>query len=237
MLGQCENHPDKWFRVEARQKYDINLARVASFLGSQPQNMAFVENPTTGINAVMNCLKMTPKDSILMYSHTYNAVKNIVNATAAKWGANVHCIQLPSVINSEAEVVDIFTQAASSLGNVKIAIIDHISSASAILFPVDQIIKALRRLQKPPLILIDGAHAPGQVAELKLDDLEADFYTGTLHKWCYATKGTAFLWVHPKHQDWVRPLVTSHNYNKGFQEEFYCQVIYQVFSVLYVRRL
>jgi len=73
------------------------------------------------------------------------------------------------------------------------------------------------------LTLVDGAHAPGQIANLALDQLKADFYTGTLHKWCYATKGTAILWVHPKHQSWVRPLVTSHNYLKGYQEEFFMQ--------------
>ena len=65
------------------------------------------------------------------------------------------------------------------------------------------------------------------LGDLNLDELNADFYTGTLHKWCYAAKGTAFLWVHPKHQNWVRPLVTSHNYNKGYQEEFFKQVIFK----------
>ena len=64
------------------------------------------------------------------------------------------------------------------------------------------------------------------LGDLNLDELNADFYTGTLHKWCYAAKGTAFLWVHPKHQNLVRPLVTSHNYNKGYQEEFFKQVIF-----------
>ena len=86
---------------------------------------------------------------------------------------------------------------------MKIAIIDHISSASAICFPVEKIIKALKAFDNT-LVLIDGAHAPGQIADLKLDHLNADFYTGTLHKWCYAPKGTAFLWVNPKHQKWVR---------------------------------
>ena len=105
---------------------------------------------------------------------------------------------------------------------MKIAIIDHISSASAIQFPVGRIVEGLKAMQV--LTLVDGAHAPGQIANLALDQLDADFYTGTLHKWCYATKGTAILWVHPKHQSWVRPLVTSHNYQKGYQEEFFMQV-------------
>lgn len=111
-------------------------------------------------------------------------------------------------------------------GKVKIAIIDHISSASAILFPVKALIKALKTLDESILILIDGAHAPGQISDLNLEALNADFYTGTLHKWCYATKGTAFLWARPQHQAWLRPLVTSHNYKLGFKEEFYQQVYF-----------
>ena len=90
LLNECEAFPDKWFRYEARQKYDACLTRVANFLGSKPQNVVFVENPTTGISAVMNSLKFSPEDTILMYSHTYNAVKNIVQYTSKQWGAQIH---------------------------------------------------------------------------------------------------------------------------------------------------
>ena len=90
LLNECEAFPDKWFRYEARQKYDTCLTRVANFLGSKPQNVVFVENPTTGISAVMNSLKFGPEDTILMYSHTYNAVKNIVQYTSKQSGAQIH---------------------------------------------------------------------------------------------------------------------------------------------------
>ena len=89
-MNECEAFPDKWFRYEARQKYDACLTRVANFLSSKPQNVVFVENPTTGISAVMNSLKFSPEDTILMYSHTYNAVKNIVQYTSKQWGAQIH---------------------------------------------------------------------------------------------------------------------------------------------------
>ena len=85
LLNECESNPDNWFRVESRRKYDACLARVANFVGSKAQNVVFVENPTTGINAVMNSLEFNPEDTILMYSHTYNAVKNIVQCTSKKW--------------------------------------------------------------------------------------------------------------------------------------------------------
>ena len=221
LLSECEAFPDKWYRGWARIKYDQNLSRAAEFLGSDVKNMVFLTNPTTAINAIFNSLTFTADDTILCYSHTYNAVRHIVDATAQKWGCKVHYADLKLPIQSEDEVVEMFVEPAKSL-KVKIAIIDHISSCSAIKFPVRRIIEGLKALGV--LTLVDGAHAPGQIANLALDQLDADFYTGTLHKWCYATKGTAILWVNPKHQSWVRPLVTSHNYLKGYQEEFFKQV-------------
>ena len=64
------------------------------------------------------------------------------------------------------------------------------------------------------------------------DTLGADFYTGTLHKWCYATKGSAILWVDPKHQNWVLPLVKSFGYQLNFQAEFFFQVTWNVIPLL-----
>ena len=45
--------------------------------------------------------------------------------------------------------------------------------------------------------------SPPTRLELDLESLGADFYTGNLHKWRYAPKGTAFLWVARQHRDQV----------------------------------
>ena len=69
------------------------------------------------------------------------------------------------------------------LETVNFVIIDHISSASALVFPVEKMVKECKK--RGITVLIDGAHAPGQL-ELNLSQLGADFYVGNLHKWCYA---------------------------------------------------
>ena len=196
---------------------------MADFVGAHHEDVVFVPNPTTGINAILNSLKF---DDILIYNHTYNAVKHIAHCFAKKYDAKVHMANLPIPVTSEDEVVEVFLDQAKGMKGtgIKVAIIDHISSASAILFPVERLTRCLQDMGI--LVLIDGAHAPGQVPGLNLTALNADFYTGTLHKWCYATKGVALLWVHKRHQHAVRPLVTSHNYGLGYQEEFFKQVIH-----------
>ena len=97
------------------------------------------------------------------------------------------------------------------------AILDHITSPSALVLPLKKMIEECRK--RGVLVLVDGAHAPGQV-EINLEELRPDFYTGNFHKWVFTPRGCAILWVHKDHHDWCTPLVTSHMYNKGFQLEY-----------------
>jgi len=47
---------------------------------------------------------------------------------------------------------------------------------------------------------------------------------GNFHKWVYATRGCAILWVHPKHHKVIRPITTGHYFNHEiWQEDFMTQ--------------
>jgi isopenicillin-N epimerase len=92
----------------------------------------------------------------------------------------------------------------------RFALIDHITSPTALVFPVARLIRALE--QRGVEVLIDGAHAPGAVS-LDLDGLRPHYYTGNLHKWVCAPKGAGFLWARPDRQEVLRPVIVSHGEN------------------------
>jgi isopenicillin-N epimerase len=97
--------------------------------------------------------------------------------------------------------------------NTRLAIIDHIASAPALMFPVKAMTRALQA--KGVRVLVDGAHALGHV-ELDVDDIGADWYTANAHKWLFAPKGTAFLHARDPQAIDLRPLATSHYAGEPF---------------------
>ena len=215
-----ESHPDRWFRVLLPQLYEKARLSVAEYVGSSPDNLVFVTNATSSVNTVVKHLKLGPEDMILCTSHTYNACYKAVDSAVRKADADIITIDISVPIRSEEEIVEQMVETCRRNVGVRLAVIDHISSPSALVFPVAEITRRLQQLGV--LVLIDGAHAPGQL-ELDLEHLGADFYTGNLHKWCFAPKGSAFLWVSPVHRASLEPLVTSHLYGGSLQDQFYMQ--------------
>lgn len=220
LLQTIETHTDRWFRSSLRPLYEDARVTVARYVGANPDNLVFVTNATMGINTIVKELDLRPEDSILCTSHTYNAVTNAVDSAVRRAGADIVTVDITIPIRSGMDFVKLVVETCERNVGVKLAVIDHISSPSAIVFPVKEIVRQLHELGV--LVLIDGAHAPGQL-ELDLEDIGADFYTGNLHKWCYAPKGAAFLWVSDRHRESLQPLVTSHLYKRSLQDQFFMQ--------------
>ena len=105
-----------------------------------------------------------------------------------------------------------FTEAvwAGVTSKTRVIFLSHITSETALLFPINTLIKKAR--ERGIWTIIDGAHAPGHI-HLELDILDVDFYSGNCHKWMLTPKGSAFLFVHPRVQHLIEPLTVSHGWN------------------------
>ncbi len=218
---QMEHEPVRFMVERAEQALDTARAAVGTFVGAGPDDLAFITNATTGVNTVLRSLRFAPGDELLTTDHEYNAVRNTLDYVAARDGARVIVAEVPFPIASPDAAVAPVLGAVTS--RTRLAVLDHVTSATALVLPVATLVAGLA--ERGVDTLIDGAHAPGMV-ELDVAGVGAAYYTGNLHKWVCAPKGAAFLWVRPDRQERIRPLVISHGANSPrsdrsrFQLEF-----------------
>jgi len=194
---------------------DEAKAVIGRWLGMQPANFGLVTNATEGINCVLRSLDFSPGDELLTTTHVYNAIRQAMKYISGKSGAVYREIDVPLPVNSPKQVEEIILGEISP--RTKLLVIDHITSPTALVFPVESLISGCRKRGVP--IVIDGAHAPGMVP-LNIEALQPDYYAGNLHKWACAAKGSAFLWVSPANQAAIHPLVVSHFFQQGIVKEF-----------------
>ena len=207
-----------WRALPAR----LAAARVAlgAFTGADPDDLALVPNATTGVNAVLRSLDLRSGDELLTTSHVYPACRKAMEFVASRAGARVVVAAVPFPVAGEDDVVAPVLDAVTP--RTRLALLDHVTSPTALVFPVDRLVSGLR--ERGVETLVDGAHAPGMVP-VELDHLGAAFYTGNAHKWLCAPKGAAFLHVRRDLQKAIHPTVISHGYSTdvggaSFRAEF-----------------
>jgi isopenicillin-N epimerase len=189
--------------------------KVAAFVGARPDDVAFVDNATTGANAVLRSLELAEGDEILVLDHTYGAVVNAAAYVARRQGARVVTAELPCPVRDPGEVVAAL--AAAITPRTRLAIVDHITAESALILPVAEIAALCRA--RGVAVMVDGAHAPGALA-LDLPALGVDWYTANLHKWAWSPRSCGFLWAPPERQQDLHPTVISWGLDQGFAAEF-----------------
>lgn len=219
LRAELESRPLSFLDYELEDRLDAARAPLAAFLGAQPMDVAFVPNATTGVNTVLRSIKLAPGDEILTTDHEYNACQNAARAAAQAAGGSVVVARVPMPLESPDQVVEAIVGAAGP--RTRVALFSHVTSATALVWPVDRIVAALA--ERGIETLIDGAHAAGQVP-VDLGALERaglTYYTGNCHKWLCAPKGSGFLWVRPDRQRIIEPLVVSHAANAGRTERSY----------------
>jgi isopenicillin-N epimerase len=204
---QLERQPVDFLGRRHDALLDEARAKLGQYLNTHRDNLIFVPNATAGVNTVARSLKLQTGDEILTTNHEYGAVDKTWAYICRQTGAKIvrHEVSLP--LTSAEEFVSAFWKAVTP--RTRVISISHITSPTALIFPVAEICRRAR--EAGILTTIDGAHAPGHIP-IDLTAIGADFYSGNCHKWLCAPKGAGFLYVHPDHQKLIDPLVISHGW-------------------------
>ena len=182
---------------------------LAEELGADIDDIVGLTNATVGLNIVAQSLDLKPGDEILTTDHEYAALEKTWAYVARRTGAKIVVIKIPLPLTTEAQFTD--TILAGISDRTRVLFLSHITSATALVFPIEQSIAEAKA--RGIWTVIDGAHTPGHIP-LDLKALDADFYAGNCHKWMMAPKGSAFLYVRKELQSLINPLVISHGWTE-----------------------
>lgn len=211
LRDEAESNPMKFFHLGLDDRVVHTRRHVAGFLGADPDGSALVGNTTIGVSLILQSVRISAGDEVLMTDHAYGAVALAVRRQCRRAGATARTVALP-LTATHTEVVSRIRNALRP-GRTKLLVIDQITSPTAKAFPVRDLAAAAREHDIP--ILVDAAHVPGMLP-VDVSALGADFWVGNLHKWAFAPRGTALLSVASPWRRKIDPLVVSWAQEKGF---------------------
>lgn len=204
---------------ELPRRLEFVREQVAPFVGVQPSDLVFARNATEAVNAVLRSLHFEVGDELLTTNHTYGACANTLRYVAQRVGAKLVVADVPFPLTERSAVVDAVVRRVTP--KTRLALLDHVTSATGLVFPIQTLVRELR--DRGVETLIDGAHAPGMV-DLDIEAIGAAYYAANFHKWLCAPKGAAMLWVRRDMQGRIVPCVVSHGFaapkEQRFQEMF-----------------
>lgn len=208
---ELEAQPVAFLGRRVAQLMAESRAALAAYLGTERDDIVYFPNPTTAINMVVRNLvrpdspvRLSSGDQILTTDHEYGAMDRTWRYACGLVGADYVQRPIPLPVSTHADFVEHLWGGVNE--RTRVLFLSHITSPTALILPVAELCQRAR--QAGILTIVDGAHAPGQLA-IALRTLEADIYVGACHKWLCAPKGAAFLYARPEVQGWLEPLVIS----------------------------
>jgi isopenicillin-N epimerase len=214
LLDEIERHPARFMIRELMNlgmsappetpRLRAAAGRVAEFLGVGGDGLVFVDNASSGINAVLRSFPLRAGDEILIHDQAYGGVARAAAFIARERGATLATLALPLPARDPADFVAAVERAITP--RTRIALLDHVCSETALVQPLAAMAAACRARAVP--VLVDGAHAPGAI-EVDIAALGVDWYAANLHKWAFAPRSCGVLWAAPERRGSLHPGVIS----------------------------
>ena len=200
-----ERDPVKFYEEIAPEALLEARKAIAKFVKCDYDDLALIENATSGVNTVLRSLNFNNNDEILVPNHAYQACRNTIDFVAKKNDATVVTCEIPFPINDEDTIIELIMGCVTE--RTKLALIDTVTSPTGIKMPFEKLVELLEK--KGVKVLLDAAHGIGMIP-LDLEKIGASFTTSNCHKWLCAPKGSAFLHVRKDMQEFIHPLTISH---------------------------
>ena len=163
---------------------------LAQDFGCDPEEMAITRNASEANETMIFGLDLKKGDEVVMTTLNYPRMQNAWRQRERREGIVLKRVKIETPVKSDDSFVEQI--AAAITPRTRVIEVMHISFQTGYIAPVRRIVD----LAKPKgiQVFVDGAHAYAHFPFTR-DELGADYYGTSLHKWLHAPIGTGFLYV------------------------------------------
>ncbi|KAF8959578.1 pyridoxal phosphate-dependent transferase [Flammula alnicola] len=211
LTTRIEANPDLFHRVEFKPLLVESRKQVAALIGAKTDEVVLVSNASMGVNAVLRNFEWEEGDIIFSFTTTYGSVSRTVQSIAdvsPHPTASVIALNFPTTHEEILKGFKEHIQATPAKPNKKrVAVIDSIVSNPGALLPWKEMVAICK--EEDVWSVIDAAHSIGQEVGLNLTEIGPDFWISNCHKWLYAKRSCAVLYVPERNQHIIKTSIPT----------------------------
>jgi selenocysteine lyase/cysteine desulfurase len=125
---------------------------------------------------------------------------------AKRYGVVNKIVSLPNHPVSDDELVALYEEQITA--NTKLIMVCHMINITGQILPIRKICDMAHKHGVE--VMVDGAHCIGHI-QVKIDDLNCDYYASSLHKWLSTPLGAGLLYVASDKISKIWPLLAEHD--------------------------
>ena len=116
---------------------------IGKYINCPERDILLFPNPTTAVNNIFDNLHLSNGDEVLMTQHEYGALVRAWGNASKKNKFKIVQQEISMPVKTKGDFIDQFLSGVNS--NTKVIFISHITSQTALIFPVNEICKYAKK--------------------------------------------------------------------------------------------
>lgn len=205
------NRKTSWLmRKEQTQIIESARKELATFLQTDPEQLALVRNTTEAMNTIIMGKNWQKGDEVVIGNQDYGSMRAAFQQISKRYGVVVKEARVPLLPKDDEEIIAAYMSLCTP--KTRLLHLTHMINLSGQILPVSQIARVAR--ERGIEVAVDAAHSIAQL-NFGVEDLQADYVGASLHKWLSAPLGSGMLWVKRDKIEALWPLMADDSYEAG----------------------
>ncbi|HHS13961.1 MAG TPA: aminotransferase class V-fold PLP-dependent enzyme [bacterium] len=214
MVRQCVKTAMDRAEIRPKPGHDMDTwlqikEKAARIFDCEADSLALTGTATEGINIIINGLPLKREDEIITSSHEHPALNIALLNRMQRDGIVIQTFE-PD-LNEGLKQIESIGRLLSR--RTRLVFISHVTCTTGQCFPIREIANLVHR--HGAWLALDGAQSVGALP-VSMQDIDADFYAVSGHKWLLGPRRTGILYVRPALLDTLRPVTVGAYSDDGY---------------------